>query len=89
MAAYNKHLLKAKQQQKQHVTDIFQTLRWSGVSNFAGQYMKVNGGNESRQLRLESCLPFWQYTGESARQRKTGAEEESQRVGSQGGGISN
>src|SRR4030095_150666 len=82
-------LLKGKATAKATVTDVFQTLRWSGVSDFAGQYMKVNGGNESRQLRLSLLYRFGSNEVKAARQRKTGAEEESQRVGSQGGGISN
>ncbi|MBV9962146.1 MAG: outer membrane beta-barrel protein, partial [Parafilimonas sp.] len=78
---------KGKATAKASVTDIFQTLRWSGVSNFAGQYMKVNGGNESRQFRLSFMYRFGSSQVKSARQRKTGAEDESQRVGSQGGGL--
>jgi hypothetical protein len=80
-------MFKGKATAKATVTDIFQTLRWSGVSNFAGQYMKVHGGNESRQLRLSFIYRFGSTQVKSARQRKTGAEEESQRVGSQGGGL--
>ena len=80
-------LFKGKATAKATVTDIFQTLRWSGVSNFAGQYMKVNGGNESRQLRVSFMYRFGSSQVKNARQRKTGAEDESQRVGSQGGGL--
>jgi iron complex outermembrane receptor protein len=82
-------LLKGKATAKATVTDVFQTLRWSGVSNFAGQYMKVNGGNESRQLRFSFIYRFGSTEVKAARQRKTSAEDESQRVGSQGGGINN
>ena len=78
---------KGKATAKLSVTDIFQTLRWSGVSNFAGQYMRVNGGNESRQLRVSFLYRFGSSQVKNARQRKTGVEEESQRVGSQGGGL--
>ena len=81
------NLFKGKATAKATVTDIFQTLRWSGTSNFAGQYMHVNGGNESRQLRLSFIYRFGSSQVKGARQRKTGAEEESQRVGSQGGGL--
>ncbi|HEY2727708.1 MAG TPA: outer membrane beta-barrel family protein, partial [Parafilimonas sp.] len=79
--------LKGNATAKASVTDIFQTLRWSGTSNFAGQYLHVHGGNESRQLRLSFIYRFGSSQVKSARQRKTGAEEESQRVGSQGGGL--
>ncbi len=81
------NLFKGKATAKATVTDIFQTLRYTATSNFAGQYMHVHGGNESRQLRLSFIYRFGSSQVKSARQRKTGAEEESQRVGSQGGGL--
>ncbi len=86
-AGVQQTLFKGKATAKASVTDIFQTLRWSGVSNFAGQYMKVNGGNESRQLRVSFTYRFGSSQVKSERQRKSGAEDESKRVGSQGGGL--
>jgi len=80
-------LFKGKATVKASVTDIFQTLRWSGTSDFTGQYMKVKGGNESRQLRLSFTYRFGSAQVKNARQRKSGSEDESQRVGNQGGGI--
>lgn len=80
-------MFKGKATAKATVTDIFQTLRWSGTSNFAGQYMHVHGGNESRQFRLSFIYRFGSSQVKTARQRKTGADEENQRVGSQGGGL--
>lgn len=88
-AGVQRTLFKGKGTAKATVTDIFQTLRWSGTSNFAGQYLQVHGGNESRQLRLSLIYRFGNTQLKAARQRKTGAEEESQRVGSQGGGLNN
>jgi len=82
-------VLKGKGTVKATVTDIFQTMRWGGTSNFAGQYIKVNGGFESRQLRLSFLYRFGSMQVKAARQRKTAAEDESKRVGNQGGGISN
>lgn len=80
-------LLKGKAVAKLSVTDIFQTLRWSGTSNFAGQYLHVNGGNESRQLKLSFVYRFGSSSVKSERQRKTGVEDEEKRVGTQGGGL--
>ena len=80
---------KGKATAKATVSDIFQTMRWGGTSNFAGQYIKVNGGFESRQLRLSMIYRFGNTQVKAARQRKTAAEEESQRVGNQGGGLNN
>ena len=82
-------VLKGKGTVKATVTDIFQTMRWGGTSTFAGQYIKVNGGFESRQLRLSFLYRFGSMQVKAARQRKTAAEDESKRVGNQGGGISN
>jgi hypothetical protein len=86
-AGIQQTFLEGKITAKATVTDIFKTLRWSGVSNFAGQYMSVHGGNESRQLRLNFSYRFGSSQVKGARQRKTGSEEESQRVGTQGGGL--
>jgi hypothetical protein len=88
-AGLQQTFMKGKATAKATVTDIFQTLRWSGTSDFAGQYMHVRGGNESRQLRISLVYRFGSSQVKAARQRKTGAEDESQRVGSQGGGIGN
>lgn len=82
-------LFKGKVNAKATVTDIFQTMRWGGTSNFAGQYLKVNGGWESRQFRVSLMYRFGNNQVKAARQRKSGAEEESQRVGGQGGGLNN
>lgn len=81
--------MKGKINAKASVTDIFHTLKWAGTSDFAGQYIHVNGGFESRQLKLSFIYRFGSNQVKAARQRKTGADDESQRVGSQGGGIGN
>ena len=87
-AGVQQTLFKGKATFKATVTDIFQTMRWGGTSNFAGQYIKSNGGWESRQLRISLSYRFGNAQVKAARQRKTAAEDESKRVGSQGGGIS-
>lgn len=88
-AGMQKALFKGKANMKVTVSDIFQTMRWGGVSNFAGQYLKAGGGWESRQLKLNFSYRFGSTQVKAARQRKTGLEDENKRVGSQGGGISN
>lgn len=88
-AGVQQTVLKGKATVKATVTDIFQTMRWSGTSNFAGQYIRTNGGWESRQLRMSFTYRFGNAQVKAARQRKTAADEESKRVGSQGGGLSN
>ena len=84
-----KSLLEGKANIKVSVSDIFRTMKWGGESNFAGQYLRTNGHWESRQFRLNITYRFGSAQIKAARQRKTGLDEESKRVGSQGGGISN
>ncbi|HXB93925.1 MAG TPA: hypothetical protein VNU70_02165, partial [Puia sp.] len=71
------------------VSDVFNTLHWTSVSDFAGQYLRASGNQESRQLKIYFTYKFGNAQVKTARVRKTGADEESKRVGSQGGGLSN
>lgn len=82
-------VLKGKGNIKATLTDVFHTMQWSGTSDFAGQYLRTNGGWESRQFRLNFTYRFGSSQIKAERQRKTAAEDESKRVGSQGGGIGN
>ncbi|HEY0680340.1 MAG TPA: outer membrane beta-barrel protein [Chitinophagaceae bacterium] len=88
-AGLQKTIMKGKGNLKASVSDIFQTMRWAGTSNFAGQYMRASGGWESRLFKLNFTYRFGSTQIKAARQRKTGLEDENKRVGSQGGGISN
>lgn len=89
-AGIQKSMLKGKGNLKVSVSDIFRTMRWGGTSNFAGQYLYSEGGWESRQFKLNFTYRFGNIQVKAARQRSTGLEDESQRVGgdSQGGGPS-
>ena len=84
-----KTIMKGNATVKASVSDIFHTMTWSGISNFAGQYLNVRGGYESRQLKLNFTYRFGSNQVKAARQRKTGLDEENNRVGAQGGGIGN
>jgi len=85
----SKTVLKSKGTIKASVSDIFRTLHWSGTSDFAGQTIHAQGGFESRQLKLFFTYRFGNNQVKAARQRKTGSDDESKRVGSQGGGLGN
>jgi iron complex outermembrane recepter protein len=74
---------------KVSVSDIFQTMRWAGTSNFAGQFLRAGGGWESRQFKLNLNWRFGNTQVKAARQRKQALDDESKRVGNQGGGLSN
>jgi len=82
-----KSLFKGKGNIKASVSDIFNSFHWNATSNFAGQYLNAKGGFESRQLKLYFTYRFGNTQVKAARQHKTGADEENQRVGNQGGGL--
>jgi outer membrane receptor protein involved in Fe transport len=85
-----KTVFKDKGNVKVSVSDIFHSMQWSSTSDFAGQFLKMRGGWESRQLKLNFTYRFGSNQVKASRQRKTGLEDENKRVGSgQGGGISN
>jgi iron complex outermembrane recepter protein len=88
-AGLQKTILKEKGNVKVSVSDIFQTMRWGGTSDFTGQVINAGGGWESRLFKLSLTYRFGSAQIKAARQRKTGLEDENKRVGSQGGGISN
>ena len=86
---FSKTVLKGNGTVKASVSDIFHTLHWSATSDFAGQILHASGNFESRQLKLYFTWRFGSIQVKAARQRKTGDEDESKRVGSQGaGGLS-
>ncbi len=88
-AGIAKNIFKGKGNLKLGVSDIFNSLEFSGESNFAGQKINVSGGWESQQLKANFTYRFGSNQVKAARQRKTGLEEEGQRVGSgQGNTIS-
>lgn len=84
-----KVVLKGQGNLKVSVSDIFHTLKWTATSDFAGQYLRANGSFESRQFKVFFTYRFGNKLVRAARQRKTGMEEESKRVTTQGGGIGN
>lgn len=82
-----KQIMQGKGNIKLSVTDIFRTMRWQGTSDFAGQFLNASFRWESQQLKLNFSYRFGKSTVKAARQRTTGAEDESKRVNSGGGGI--
>jgi hypothetical protein len=67
------------------MSDVLKTMRWKGVSDFAGQVMRASGRWESRQFKLNFSYRFGNMSVKAARQRKNALEEESKRT--QGGGT--
>lgn len=77
-------LFKGKITAKATVTDVLNTFHFTATNKTTGQDVRVNGGWESRQFRLNLNYRFGSNQVKQARQRKTSIEEESQRT--QGGG---
>ncbi len=80
-----KRLLKDKLNARLSVQDIFYTSGWRGFSNFNGLYSSGSGNWDSRQVSLSLSYSFGNQ-GLQVRKRKTGIEEASKRIGSEGSG---
>ncbi|MGZ5190234.1 MAG: outer membrane beta-barrel protein, partial [Flavisolibacter sp.] len=85
-AGISKQALKGRATFKAAVSDVFRTMRFSAVSEFAGQMMNFTFRQESRQFKLSVSYRFGNNGVKAARQRTTGAEEELKRT-QQGGGV--
>jgi iron complex outermembrane recepter protein len=77
-------VLKGKGTIKATVTDVLNTFHFSATNNSTGQAVKVNGGWESRQFRINFNYRFGSNQVKAARNRKLSTEEEEKRT--QGGG---
>lgn len=77
-------LMKGKMTAKATVTDVLQTMRYGAENKATQQILRVNGGWESRQFRINLSYRFGSSQVKQARQRKTSIEEEGNRT--QGGG---
>lgn len=86
-AGIQKTLFKGKGNVKVAVGDIFNTLKFRGDSDFAGQQNTFYGKPESRQFKLSFNIRFGSTTIKAARQRKSAIEEENKRTENSGGGI--
>ncbi|MCD2424967.1 TonB-dependent receptor [Niabella pedocola] len=84
-AGLQKTVLQGKGTLKASVSDIFKTMRFRGTSDYAGQYTRVGANWESRQFKVNFTYRFGSAQIKSARQRKTGLDDEKNRA-SDGGG---
>lgn len=79
-------LFKKRASIKLSVSDLFNSMQWQGTQDFGGLYFVANGGWESRQFRVNLTYNFGRDEVKAARRRKTGIQDESDRVGGGGGG---
>ncbi len=84
-AGVQKTIFKGKGTFKVSVSDIFFSMKFSGYTDFAGQYSRFNGTFESRQFKTALTWRFGSDTVNAARQRKDASEEEKKRTKSSGG----
>ena len=85
-AGVQRTLFSGKGTLKVAVSDIFHTQKFQGTSNFAGQFLRVSGSGESRQFKVNFTYRFGNNQVKASRNRKTGTDDESKRVGGGGGG---
>jgi len=85
-AGLQKQVMKGKGTVRTSVSDVFNTLKYQGTSEFAGQKTISHFSFESRQFKLSFAYRFGNSQVKAARQRATGAEDENKRVGSGGNG---
>lgn len=62
------------------MSDLFKTMKWSGVSDFAGVHSTFNGHGEFQQFKLNFSYRFGNNQVKAAKQRKTGIDDESKRA---------
>ncbi|MEP7165855.1 MAG: outer membrane beta-barrel family protein [Ferruginibacter sp.] len=84
-AGMQKTIFKGKGTFKVSVSDIFFSMKFSGSTNFAGQYSRFSGSFESRQFKTALTWRFGNNTVKAANQRKDASEEEKKRTKSSGG----
>lgn len=79
-----KQLMKGRATVKASVSDVFNSMKFRGTADFAGQKTQFTSKWESRQFKLGLSFRFGSSQVKAAKQKVTGAEEENRRV--QGGG---
>lgn len=75
-----KQILKKKATIRVNVNDVFNNQRFRGSFDNAGRYVAVSSKWESRQLRVNFTYRFGNTNVKAARNRKTGLEDEQNRV---------
>ncbi len=82
-----KQIMKGKATVKASVSDVFQSMRFRGTSEFAGQKTALNSSWESRQFKLSFNFRFGNAQVKAAKQKSSSAEDENKRVNGGNGGI--
>lgn len=78
-----KKILEGRANLKVSVSDVFRTNRWSGISQFGELYIETSGSWDSRRLNVNFSYRFGNDEVKAARRRKTGLEDEQNRIKSE------
>jgi iron complex outermembrane recepter protein len=84
-AGLQKQVMKGKGTVKASVSDIFNSLKFKGTVDFAGQKSVFIGKNETQMFKLNFVYRFGSNQVKAARQRALGSEEENKRTQQSGG----
>lgn len=84
-AGLQKRIFKGNGTFKISVSDIFFSMKFSGYTNFTGQYSRASGSFESRQFKTALTWRFGNSKVKAARERKDALESEKKRTQSSGG----
>lgn len=85
-AGVQKTVFKGKGNLKASVSDVFNTMKWSGHSDYNPYtYTRGSGKWESQQFKLNFSYRFGNSQVKAARQRQSALEEEAKRTQSAGG----
>jgi hypothetical protein len=80
-----KTILKGQGTVRLALSDVLKTFKFDSNADYAGQYIRVSGSQESRVLRINFSYRFGNTQVKAARNRKTAAEEENSRTNGGGG----
>ena len=84
-AGMQKGIMKGKGTVKASVSDVFHSMRFRGVTDFAGQRASIVSRWESQQFKLAFNFRFGSNTVKAAKQRSGGADDETKRTQAGGG----
>ena len=79
--AVQKKLMNDKMILRLAVNDVLYTSTWAGETRFGNVSINGNGGNDSRQFRINLTYNFGSNEIKKARNRNTGIEDEKNRIG--------
>ncbi|MEL6926451.1 MAG: outer membrane beta-barrel family protein, partial [Bacteroidota bacterium] len=74
-----KKILDGRANIKLSFSDVFLSQQWRGASQFGVQYMNIEGGNDTRRIKLNFSYLFGNNQVKS-RRRNTGLEDETRRI---------